>query len=111
VLTFHSVDDASGALSYAPADFEALLATLAAARLPIIDLDTLLAEGTTHGVALTFDDGMRSVLDVAFPIWPQNGAPPLLSSSPGPIGGSPTAPGAYGRLTGDRSLASPGTAL
>ncbi len=113
VLTFHSVDDASGALSYAPADFEALLAALAAASLPIIDLDTLLTEGTTHGVALTFDDGMRSVLDVAFPILRQHRAPAHLFLCTGAIEGVATAASGYSMLTWDQitRLAKGGVAI
>ena len=113
VLTFHSVDDASGALSYAPADFEALLAALAAASLPILALDTLLAEETTHGVALTFDDGMRSVLDVALPILRRHCAPAHLFLCTGAIEGVATAASGYAMLTWDQiaRLAKDGVAI
>ena len=38
-----------------------VIAEIAPRQLAVLDLDTLLAPGTKHGVALTFDDGMRSV--------------------------------------------------
>ena len=88
VLTFHGVDDRAGALSYPPADFEALLATLAAASVPIVSLDALLATDTTSGVSLTFDDGMRSVFDVALPILRRHGAPAHLFLRTGAVGGA-----------------------
>jgi peptidoglycan/xylan/chitin deacetylase (PgdA/CDA1 family) len=87
VLTFHGVDDRAGALSYPPADFEALLATLAAANVPIVSLDALFATDTTSGVSLTFDDGMRSVFDVALPILRQHAAPAHLFLRTGAVGG------------------------
>lgn len=113
VLTFHSVDNGAGALSYGPTDFEALLVALAAASLPIVDLDTLLAEGTTHGVALTFDDGMRSMLDVAFPILRQHRAPAHLFLCTGAIEGVATAARGYAMLTWDQiaALAEGGIAI
>jgi peptidoglycan/xylan/chitin deacetylase (PgdA/CDA1 family) len=102
VLTFHGVDDRAGALSYAPADFEVLLATLAAANLPIIGLDALLATETTCGVALTFDDGMRSVFDVALPILRQYRAPAHLFLHTGAVEGTATGASAYPMLNWDQ---------
>lgn len=102
VLTFHSLDDRAGALSYAPADFEILLATLAAANLPIIGLDALLAAQTTCGVALTFDDGMRSVFDVAFPILRRYRAPAHLFLRTGAVVGVATEASTYPMLNWDQ---------
>jgi peptidoglycan/xylan/chitin deacetylase (PgdA/CDA1 family) len=102
VLTFHSVDDRAGALSYAPADFEVLLATLAANNLPIVGLDTLLATETRRGVALTFDDGMRSVFDVALPILRRYRVPAHLFLCTGAVEGTATAAGAYAMLNWDQ---------
>jgi peptidoglycan/xylan/chitin deacetylase (PgdA/CDA1 family) len=102
VLTFHSVDDRAGALSYAPADFEVLLATLAANNLPIVGLDTLLATETRRGVALTFDDGMRSVFDVVLPILRRYRVPAHLFLCTGAIAGTATTVGAYAMLNWDQ---------
>ncbi|NUT00297.1 MAG: polysaccharide deacetylase family protein [Sphingomonas sp.] len=68
VLTFHSIDDLPGPLSYSPAGFERMLDALNQARLPVVDLDTLLADPAAKGVSLTFDDGIKTVFDAAMPV-------------------------------------------
>jgi peptidoglycan/xylan/chitin deacetylase (PgdA/CDA1 family) len=68
VITFHSIDDAGGPLSYPPHLFAAFIAALERGGLPIVDLDTLLDPTAGRGVALTFDDGMRSVFEAALPV-------------------------------------------
>jgi peptidoglycan/xylan/chitin deacetylase (PgdA/CDA1 family) len=68
VLTFHSIDDLPGPLSYSPAGLEALLDALAEAKLPVLGLDDLLGDKGAKGVALTFDDGISTVFSNAMPI-------------------------------------------
>ena len=68
VLTFHSIDDLPGPLSYSPAGLEALLDALMEAELPVLSLDELLSDKDAHGVALTFDDGISTVFTSAMPI-------------------------------------------
>ena len=68
VLTFHSIDDLPGPLSYSAADLDGLLDALAEAKIPVLTLDALLADQSTHGVALTFDDGISTVFTAAMPI-------------------------------------------
>jgi peptidoglycan/xylan/chitin deacetylase (PgdA/CDA1 family) len=68
VLTFHSIDDLPGPLSFAPAGLEALLDALAEAKLPVLSLEDLLGKKDAHGVALTFDDGISTVFSSAMPI-------------------------------------------
>ena len=68
IITFHSVDDSSAVLSYSPSLFSQLLDTLHRKNIPVVDIDTLLEAKTESGVALTFDDGMRSVYVNALPI-------------------------------------------
>jgi peptidoglycan/xylan/chitin deacetylase (PgdA/CDA1 family) len=68
VLTFHSIDDQPGPLSYSPAGFEKMLDALAEADLPVLSLDQLLAEPQSSGVALTFDDGISTVFSAAMPV-------------------------------------------
>lgn len=86
ILTFHSVDDSGSVLSYPTAAFASLLGALRAAGMPILDLDALLAPGTPRGVALTFDDGMRSVLTRALPVLREHGAPAHLFLTTGAVG-------------------------
>jgi peptidoglycan/xylan/chitin deacetylase (PgdA/CDA1 family) len=68
VLTFHSIDERPGPLSYSPRRFSALLDALSEAKLPVRGLDELLGDASTHGVALTFDDGIATVSTDAMPI-------------------------------------------
>lgn len=68
VLTFHSVDARASVLSFHPSRFEQLFAAIADSGLPIVDLDALLAPDAQRGVALTFDDGMQSVVTAALPV-------------------------------------------
>jgi peptidoglycan/xylan/chitin deacetylase (PgdA/CDA1 family) len=75
VLTFHSIDDLPGPLSYPAAGLEALLGALAEADLPVLSLDQLLGDERTEGVALTFDDGISTVFTAALPILARRSVP------------------------------------
>lgn len=68
IVTFHSVDESESVLSYPPALFCAFIEALLASDLPVCDLDTLLSNDNQRGIALTFDDGMRSVFKQALPV-------------------------------------------
>lgn len=68
IITFHSIDTSSAVLSYSPAFFSSLLAELAGKDIPIMDIGSLLSPKVSRGVALTFDDGMKSVLENALPV-------------------------------------------
>lgn len=87
ILTFHSIDDSGSVVSYAPRAFASLLAALDEAGLPVCDLDTLLSPATTRGVALTFDDGMKSVHEHALPVLRDHKAPSHLFLATGAVGG------------------------
>jgi len=78
ILTFHSIDQSRSVLSYSPGLFENLLNALEKSDLPIFDLDSLLSDNNQRGIALTFDDGMRSVFTSALPILKDHGAPAHL---------------------------------
>lgn len=67
IFTFHSIDDRGSVLSYSPRHFNMLLDSLADKNIPVHDLATLLQPETRHGVAITFDDGMKSVYQNALP--------------------------------------------
>jgi peptidoglycan/xylan/chitin deacetylase (PgdA/CDA1 family) len=87
ILTFHSIDDSGSVLSFPPRTFATFLEALHRAGLPVCDLDTLLAPETRSGVALTFDDGMRSVFTHALPILRDYAAPAHLFLTTGAVGG------------------------
>jgi peptidoglycan/xylan/chitin deacetylase (PgdA/CDA1 family) len=78
VLTFHGIDRQDGPLSCAPRDFDAMLAAFARTGIPVLDLDRLLGPDVRHGVALTFDDGLRSLFTDALPILREHHAPAHL---------------------------------
>jgi len=75
IFTFHSIDDKGSVISYRPQYFSLLLETLAARDIPVLDLGTLLRPETRKGVAITFDDGMRSVYMNALPVLRERGIP------------------------------------
>lgn len=86
ILTFHSIDDSGSVLSFSPRTLTILLEALRRAAIPIHDLDTLLAPATDHGVALTFDDGMRSVFTHALPVLRDHAVPAHLFLTTGAVG-------------------------
>lgn len=86
VLTFHSVDHLSGPLSYPPAALEALLSALAQADIPVLSLDELLEDKQSHGVSITFDDGLSSVFATAMPILRAHNAPAHVFAITGWVG-------------------------
>ena len=86
VLTFHSIDDSGSVLSYHPRMFSLLISKLIQSNIPILDLPTLLAPTTDHGVVLTFDDGMHSVLSHALPILKEHGVPAHIFVTTAAIG-------------------------
>ena len=88
ILTFHSIDDSGSVISYPPRTFERLLAALHHADLPVCDLDTLLAPGMFRGVAISFDDGMRSVFTHALPVLRDYAVPAHLFLTTGTVGGN-----------------------
>lgn len=78
ILTFHSIDDSGSLLSYGARAFESLLAALHRADIPVRGLDELLRPTTRRGVALTFDDGLRSVFTHGLPLLQAFAAPAHL---------------------------------
>ncbi|MSR46024.1 MAG: polysaccharide deacetylase family protein [Planctomycetes bacterium] len=77
LLTFHGIDRSGSVLSYSPEDFERLLDGLQAEGVAIVALDALRvpSTGAAPRVALTFDDGFRSVHADALPRLARRGLP------------------------------------
>lgn len=86
ILTFHSVDDSASVVSYDAPVFEKLLETLSRKSIAVHDLDTLLSPQAPQGVAITFDDGMKSVYSAALPVLRHYGVPAHLFLTTGVIG-------------------------
>ena len=93
VLTFHSIDDLPGPLSYSPAGLERMLDALDESRLPVLDLDELLADPDANGVALTFDDGISTVFKTAMPILAERKLPAHVFVITNWVGGDNRWPG------------------
>lgn len=85
IFTFHSIDDSGSVISYPPRSFARFVEAIGKHH-DIVDLDTLLEQG--HGVAITFDDGMRSVLRHALPVLESHGVPAHLFATTSTIGRS-----------------------
>jgi len=66
ILTYHSLVGSGSVLSTPPSLFHQQLESRAASRIPIVPLDEVLLRAGS--VAITFDDGFRSLLDHAIPV-------------------------------------------
>ncbi len=88
IITFHSIDNDGGLLSYSPAQFSYLLDHLADRKIPVLPLSQLLRSDIRRGVCLTFDDGMVSVFEKALPILRERGMPAHLFLASAAVGGS-----------------------
>jgi len=86
ILTFHSIDDSGSVLSYSPKIFPNLLDALHRCDIPVLDLDALLRPDCACGVALTFDDGIRTVFTQALPILQDYSVPSHLFLITGSVG-------------------------
>lgn len=98
VITFHALVDDTDVLSFAPQGFAQWVRSLVDGGVPIVDYPTLLRSG--HGVTLTFDDGMRSVVEHAMPVLHALRVPAHLFLTTGAVGGDnawPTQPAAAAR--------------
>ena len=86
IVTFHSIDDSGSVLSYPPNTFVKLLDALERCDIPVLDLDTLLRPDTRCGIALSFDDGIRTVFTEFLPILRSHSVPAHLFLTTGTVG-------------------------
>lgn len=84
VLTFHSIDDSGSVLSFAPRSFARLIERMALTNTPILTFENLMQ--SEHGIAITFDDGMRSVHQHALPVLTEFGVPAHIFLTTGRMG-------------------------
>ena len=79
VLAYHRIDEDIGGMSVSPRDFRAHLDWLDEHRVEVVPLEAFsIMDGTRPRAALTFDDGYRSVADVAWPELRARGLPATL---------------------------------
>jgi peptidoglycan/xylan/chitin deacetylase (PgdA/CDA1 family) len=79
VLAYHRIDEGGGGMSVSPRDFRAHLDWLDEHGIEVVPLESFSVKGETRPrVALTFDDGYRSVADVAWPELRARGLPATL---------------------------------
>lgn len=79
ILTYHSIDRAESVISVAPETFRAHITSLVTRDIPVVPLATLLTlPASTAAVAITFDDGLESVLSEAAPVLAEFNLPATL---------------------------------
>lgn len=95
ILTFHSIDDGGTVLSFPPETFARMIEQILEGGVNICGLDQLLSPDTDNALAITFDDGMRSVYENALPVLKAANVPSHLYLTTGYVGGKnnwPTQP-------------------
>ena len=93
VITFHNIDNDGSVISFPREAFRDFIGSLARSSMACLDLDSILDPKITDGVALTFDDGMRSVYQNALPILKEYAVPAHLFLTSSVIGKSNGWPG------------------
>lgn len=87
VLTFHSVDPSGSVISIAPRELRNLVQAILRSGHRVVPLSELLEQPSEPGrVALTFDDGLRSVHEHALPVLREEAVPATLFLTTGHIG-------------------------
>jgi peptidoglycan/xylan/chitin deacetylase (PgdA/CDA1 family) len=88
VLTFHGVDESGSVLSIRPAELAGLVRGIRTAGHDIVPLEDLLdAPEQPDRVAITFDDGFRSVHAAGLPVLSAEGAAATVFLTTGYVGG------------------------
>ncbi len=96
VLTFHSVDRTDSVLSVTPEQLGSMVRGIRASGHTVVSLRALLSQPDGEDqIALTFDDGFRSVFEEGLPVLRKEGATATLFLTTGHVGGQndwPTQP-------------------
>lgn len=95
ILTYHSIDDSGSPISIDEAGFRRHVEWLASGAVRVLPLDHILTPGSDRvdeterdAVALTFDDGLRSVERIALPLLRDHGLPATVFLVSGAMGGT-----------------------
>lgn len=101
VITYHSIDPSSSAISISDAEFRRHIRWLASGRVPVVSLESLIS-GTSDSdaIALTFDDGFQSFTEVALDLLSEHRLPSTVFVVTGKVGGT----NAWDSATGPSSL-------
>jgi peptidoglycan/xylan/chitin deacetylase (PgdA/CDA1 family) len=95
ILTLHSVDRTGSVLSISPEQLDSLLSSVSASGHRIVPLRDLLDGGEADRIALSFDDGFRSILEEGARVLDLHRAPATIFAVTGYLGGDngwPTQP-------------------
>lgn len=98
ILMYHSIAESPGPTSIAPRLFEAQMSALAASGIAVLRMDDVqnhLAAGHGRAVAITFDDGFRDFVDVAWPVLRRLDLPAMVYLPTDCIDGAETWEGAH----------------
>ncbi len=86
VLMLHSIDPSGSAISLTVNELRGLVGGVLRSGHTIVSLRELLAEPTRNAIALTFDDGLASLAEVAAPLLSEQGASATLFLTTGYVG-------------------------
>lgn len=89
ILTYHSIDDSGSPISVPPQVFARHVQWLGSGAVRVTRLEDLLAvDDETDAVAITFDDGFRSVEEIAAPLLQEHGLPATVFVVTDHVGGT-----------------------
>ncbi|TMV07042.1 polysaccharide deacetylase family protein [Ruegeria sediminis] len=88
ILMYHSISEAAGPTSIAPAVFAAQMQELADSGLPVVTPDALTAPAAPRMVIISFDDGFADFADTAWPILRDFGFLPIVYLPSSHVGAS-----------------------
>jgi len=86
VLTFHSIDDSGGILSFPVENFCRLIESIVQSGVVVCSLSELLNCTAEDAVSLTFDDGMKSIHQHALPVLRRYNLPAHIFLTTGFVG-------------------------
>jgi len=88
ILTYHSVDTTGSPISVSPEEFATQIRWIASNAVRVVPLQELMQiADETDALALTFDDGLQSAIDLAVPTLREHGLPATFFIPTAHVGG------------------------